>query len=362
MINSTKLRVGVIGTGAFAETCHIPGLQSHPEAEVVAVCGRRADRARELADRFGIRDACSDYRVLCARPDIDAVTIVTPNAYHRDQALAAFAGNKHVLCEKPLAMNVTEAKEMARAAEESGRVHQVAFTFRYNFAVEELRRRLQAGEIGQPFFARIQYDSWEGLNPEWKVGWREKADVAGGGLVFDVGSHLFDIARHVLGPIESATGFCLNLPRERMDKTTGEATAVETDDLATCWFRFASGVRGQWFISRVTPPLGELGYLEVVGTKGALKAALSRGGVDILKSSRPGMPAWEEQSLPPEAADKTPHALPRMMHSFVDACRRGHIDPTRDASFLDGLAVQQGLAAVIAANADAHWVKLADVT
>lgn len=360
MENST-LRVGVIGTGAFAEVCHIPGLQSHPQARVVAVCGRRADHARGLADRFGIPDVHTDYRELCARPDIDAVTIVTPNRYHRDQAVAAFAGRKHVLCEKPLAMNVVEAEEMVRAAEASGCVHQVAFTFRYNFAIEELRRRLQAGEIGEPVYARVQYDSWEGLNPDWKVGWREKAGEAGGGLVFDVGSHLFDIARHVLGPIESATGFFFNLPRERLDKATGATTTVETDDLGACWFRCASGVRGQWFISRVTPPFAEIGYFEVIGTKGALKAALSRGGVDILKSSRPGAPAWAEQPLPPEAGDKQPHALPRMMRSFVDACLRGRTDPARDATFRDALAVQQGLAAMVSANAAPNWVRLADM-
>jgi predicted dehydrogenase len=356
-----KLRVGVIGAGAFAEACHIPGLQSHPQAEVVALSARRVDAARALADRFGVRAVHADYRELCARPDIDAVTIATPNAVHREQALLAFAHGKHVFCEKPLGMDVGEARDMVRAAEESGKVHQVAFTFRYNHGLAELRRRLAAGEVGKPFYLRIQYDNWEGLRPDWRIGWREKRDLAGGGLVYDMGSHLFDIARHVLGPIESATGFFLHLPRERLEKETGRRTGVETDDLGSSWFRFASGVSGQWFVSRVTPPFAEIGYVEVIGTEGALKAALSRGKVDLLKRSRPDEPAWGELPLPPEAKDGTPHALPRMMRSFVDACLRGRIDPQTDASFHDGLAAQQGIAAVVAANSSPGWYRLSEV-
>ena len=99
-----------------------------------------------------------------------------------------------------------------------------------------------------------------------------KAEIAGGGLLYDVGSHLFDIASHTLGPVESATGFLHHIPRERIDKQSGKPAQVETDDLANCWFRFANGVRGQWFVSRVTPPFAEIGYVEVIGTEGALES------------------------------------------------------------------------------------------
>jgi predicted dehydrogenase len=352
------LRVGIVGAGAFAADCHIPGIQSHPHAEVVALCGRTAAATRDMAARFHVPDVYTDYRELCARPDIDAVTIVTPDVFHREQALAAFAHGKHVLCEKPLAMTVAEAREMLGAAEASGCVHQVGFIFRYNVGIAELRRRIGAGEIGQPFYLRIQYDNWEGLRPDWQATWRERHELAAGGVLFNIGSHLFDIARYVLGPIESATGFFFTVPRQRIDKKSGAATTVETDDFANCWFQFADGVRGQWCVSRVTPPFAEYGYVEVVGTEGALKAALSRGRIDVLKSSRPADPAWRELPLPPPATDGTQHALTRLMHGFVDACRRGRIDPTIDASFLDGLAAQQGMEAVAAANESRRWIRL----
>ena len=248
-------------------------------------------------------------------------------------------------------MNVAEARDMLAAAEASGCVHQVGFIFRYNVGIAELRRRIAAGEIGQPFYLRIQYDNWEGLRPDWRATWRERHELAAGGVLFNIGSHLFDIARYVLGPIESATGFFFNVPRQRLDRKTGEPTMVETDDFANCWFQFANGVRGQWCVSRVTPPFAEYGYVEVIGTEGALKAALSRGRIDVLKSSRPADPAWQELPLPPEAKDDTQHALTGLMHGFVEACRRGRIDADLDASFHDGLAAQQGMAAVVAANA-----------
>jgi predicted dehydrogenase len=345
-----KVRLGVIGTGNFAELCHLPGLQSHPQAEVVALCGRNYERARALANRFSVPDVHTDYLELCRRDDIDAVTIVTPNAFHAEQAVTAFRCGKHVLCEKPLGKNVAEAQAMLGAAAKSGKVHQVAFTFRYGYAIRELRRRIQAGEIGKPFYARIQYDSWDGLRPDWHGGWREKQNLAGGGLLFDVGSHLFDILRFVLGPIESVTGFVHRIPRQYIEQHSGSLAVIETDDLAAAWFSRQDGTRGQWFVSRISPQLTENGYLEVIGPEGALKAGLSRGKADRLKLSTPISPEWREVLLREEAYDGKPHSLGIMMRSFVDACLLGRLDENQDASFQDGLAVQQDLAAVLEGN------------
>ena len=114
------VRVGVIGTGAFAEACHLPGLQAHSQAKVAAICGRNYERTRALAVRFGIPAVYTDYRELCARTDIDAVTIVTPNVAHADQAVTALQHGKHVLCEKPLGRTTAEAGLMLDAAIVSG--------------------------------------------------------------------------------------------------------------------------------------------------------------------------------------------------------------------------------------------------
>lgn len=356
-----RVRIGVIGAGGFAEICHVPGLQSHPRADVVALCGRRYDHARAMADRLGVPEVHTDYRELCARDDLDAVTITTPNAVHAEQAACAFQHGKHVFCEKPLGVSVAEVEGMVDTARASGRVHQVAFTFRYTRGVRELRRRVRAGEIGTPYLVRMKFDGWGGLSPDWRISWRENAAEAGGGLLFDMGSHLFDLAHFVVGPIERATGFTHTLPRSRVDRRTGEPAPVETDDLAVALFRHEAGCFGEWQMSRITPPHSENGYLQVVGPEGALECALSRGNVERLRVSRPTAPEWADLPLPDEARSGEPHALGAMMRSFVDAVLRGRLDGDLDAPFEDGLAAQRALAAVQSAGSGRAWSSLAEV-
>lgn len=353
-----RLRLGVIGTGAFAETCHVPGLQSHPQAEVIVLCGRDYARTRAMAQRLNVPEVSIDYEELCARKDIDALTIATPNVFHARQAVACLAAGKHVFCEKPLGMSLDEAVTMLHVAESSRKIHQVAFTYRYLYGVQELKRRLLNGDIGSPHYIRLRFDSWEGLHPDATVGFREKMNLAGGGILYDVGSHLFDLIHYILGPIQAVTGFTASVPRERLDKYSEELALVETDDMAGAWFVCNNGVRGEWFASRATPSSDEKAYIEVVGRDGALKASLSRGVVDALKISRPTRQAWENVPLPVQASDGKAHCLPIMMRSFVDACLRGKSDEAIDASFYDGLAVQRAMAAVRESSCRLDWIPL----
>jgi predicted dehydrogenase len=353
-----KLRVGVLGTGAFAEACHVPGLQSHPDAEVVVLCGRNSERTRAMADRVGVPEIALDYEQVCSRKDIDAVTIATPNVAHAIQAKAAFAAGKHVFCEKPLGMNVHEVIEMVRAAEQSRTIHQVAFTYRYLYGVQELKRRLLKGDIGEPYHVRVQYASWEGVKPDSKIGFREKRDCAGAGILYDAGSHLFDLIGFIIGPIEAVAGSTLLIPRERIDQKTGELARVETDDIASAWFVCRDGIQGHLFASRATPNSGDRAYIEVVGREGALRASLSRGSVDKLRVSRSTHSAWEIVPLPAEASDGTSHCLGAMMRSFVDACFRKGLNTDVDASFYDGLAVQRTMEAVQESACRPHWILL----
>jgi predicted dehydrogenase len=353
-----KLRVAVIGAGAFAEACHIPGLQSHPSAEVVALCGRRYDRTRLLAQQMNVPEVSIDYQELCARADIDAVTIAAPNVVHARIAQAALRAGKHVFCEKPMGMHVREVLDMLRAAEESRHIHQVAFTYRYLYGVQELKRRVMCGDIGEPHFLRLQFDTWQGLHPKAEIGFRDKIALAGGGILYDVGAHLFDLAAFVLGPIDEVTGFTKLIPRMCINRSTEQWESVETDDIAASWFICKEGVHGQWCASRVSPYAYEKAFIEVVGQYGALKASLSRGAIDTLTVSLPTRHAWENLPLPSEASDGKPHCLHTMMRSFVDACLRGNLDGNSDASFYDGLAAQRALAAVNEASLHRRWVRL----
>jgi predicted dehydrogenase len=113
----SQVAVRVIGAGAFAEACHVPGLLCHPQADVVTICGRRRERAQALADRFSIPFITTEPAEPCARDDLDGVSIYTPNAAHREQVVLAFGHGKHVFCEKPLGISVAEAAEITIAAQ-----------------------------------------------------------------------------------------------------------------------------------------------------------------------------------------------------------------------------------------------------
>jgi predicted dehydrogenase len=344
MSSSHKLRLGVIGAGAFAEACHVPGLLSHPRAEVVMICGRERTRTQSLAARFGIPSITIDPAELCACEQLDAVTICTPNDAHSGHALLALNHGKHVFCEKPLSLTVREAAEMASVARASGLVHQVGFTYRHLFGVQELQRRVKQGEVGQPFLLRARHEYCDGLEGGVEVGWRHRQEIAGGGVLHDSGAHLFDLARLILGPITAIRAELQFLGRP----------GVETDDVASIGFRCASGAHGQWFATRLTPA-HRPNFVQVVGSEGALEALISRGGLDAL--SRGGRSGWEDLPLPDEARDGRPHALDRMMRSFVDACLQGRLGEEA-ASFDDGLAVQQLIATAEEAASLTGWVQL----
>ena len=341
---SANLRVGVIGTGAFARACHLPGIASHPQAEVVMLCGRDAARTRALAAEFGIGATTLDAAELCASDDVDAVTICTPNNMHRRHALLAVTHGKHVFCEKPLAFTVDEATAMAAAASRYKVVHQVGFTFRHLYGIEEMRRRLQAGDIGEPLALRINHQYFDGLSNGTAVRWQHTLHAAGGGVVRDTGSHLFDLARLLLGPVSAI----------QAELRCSARPGVDTDDIAMAGLQFVSLATGHCFASRITPPT-QPNFVEVIGAEGALHALISRGGLDRLKYSSGS--EWQDIALPAEASDGQFHALHRMMHAFVDGCLGGKLRPGA-ASFDDGLAAQRMIAAAEEAARTRDWVSL----
>src|SRR5262245_2643073 len=308
------------------------------------VCGRDRKRTQALADEFAIPAITLDPDELCSGALVDAVTICTPNEAHSRHALLALRNGKHVFCEKPLALTVREAAEMASLARTSGVVHHVGFTYRHLFGVQELRHALRNGTLGEPFLLRANHEYFDGQDSEIRPGWRHKGAEAGGGVLHDTGAHLFDLARFLMGPI-TAVRADLQFPRR---------PAVNSDDVASVGLRYASGARGEWFATRVSPA-HEPNFVQVVGTAGALKALISRGAADRL-SARVGS-SWKSLCLPAEAHDGRPHALDRMMRSFVDACLPGSLGvdcPTFD----DGLAVQRLIAAAEDAARSGGWVTL----
>ncbi|MGI8915045.1 MAG: Gfo/Idh/MocA family protein [Chloroflexota bacterium] len=366
-MSTQAIRVGVIGAGRFAEQAHIPGVQAHPDGQVVALCARNRERASALAARFGVPRVYTDYQELLAQPDIGAVTIAAPDALHLPVALAALAAGKHVFCEKPLAMDAGEARRLVAAGQQAGLVNMVAFTFRYTRALLAMRRLIQEGTLGTPFAVSMQVH-WGGVGfPRGSLSWRETAEASAAGIWGDGASHLFDALAYLLAPAEEVCAQMQIVPREPGTEQP------ESVDHATCLARLhlhaqaaagqasafsdreAGTVHASLLTSRVDTPYGNGDEIQVVGTNGAVNGALNRGARERLSLRRAGGRAWEEVSLPPDASTDEPRALTRMLGAFVDAVQRGRPDPDQDPDFRAGLHAQEAIDAATRSARHNRW-------
>jgi predicted dehydrogenase len=192
-----KLKIGIIGSGGIAQSCHMKGYASIPEAcEMVAVCDVNPETAKKAADAFGIDDYCTDFRELLSDPEIDAVSVATPNKYHLQPTVEALRAGKHVLCEKPLGMNAEECRQMCRAAKESGKILQVALQLRFGGPARFMKEYIDAGHMGDIYYARAQALRRRGV-PSWGV-FIDK-EQQGGGPLIDIGVHILDLTLFLMG-------------------------------------------------------------------------------------------------------------------------------------------------------------------
>lgn len=194
---SRKLKIGVIGTGGIAHACHLPGYASVPDlCEIVAVCDIKPDVAKKTAEKYGVAKVCTDFNDIVNDPEIDAVTVSTPNIVHHDPTIACLKAGKHVLCEKPLAMNAQEAREMCAAARDAKKILMVGLQSRFGGAGQFMKQYIDAGHMGDIYYARAQALRRRGV-PGWGV-FIDKAQQGGGPLV-DIGVHILDFTLYLMG-------------------------------------------------------------------------------------------------------------------------------------------------------------------
>ncbi len=190
-----KVRVGIIGSGGIARAAHMPAYAKDPDCEIVVVCDVSEKARKAAAEKFGVSRAVEDYREVAADPEIDAVSVCTPNFMHRDPTVACLEAGKHVIVEKPIATNAAEGADMVRAAKKADRILAVGLHFRYNPSVEALRRFADQGGFGDVYFTRVHALRRRGI-PSWGVfGDKEKQ---GGGPLIDIGVHMLYAAMYVI--------------------------------------------------------------------------------------------------------------------------------------------------------------------
>ena len=247
---------GLIGASTIAAEHMIGAIRAQQGHDVVAVASSSADRARDYAARHDIAGAYDSVALLLADPAVSAVYISTTNELHRDQVLAAAAAGKHVLCEKPLALTVEDARQMAEACAAAGVVMATNHHLRNAATHRRIRQAVQEGAIGKPLFARVFHAVY--LPPHLQ-GWRIDRPAAGGGVTLDITVHDADTLRFILGaePVEAvALSQSASLARGGLE------------DGVMAVLRFDNGVLAQLHDAFTTPFAGT--GIEIHGDKGSV--------------------------------------------------------------------------------------------
>ena len=335
ILGGMALRVGVIG-GGFGADVHVPGLRAEGH-EVVAIATARPDRAEALARQLGIPSFTTDALALARRADIDLVAVVSPPTLHHDHVLAAIAAGKHVLCEKPFAASIAEARAMLEAAERAGIVHAVDHEFRYAAARSAVKERIVAGTIGEVRLVHVVTASGGTLSAdEPRAAWWLRADRRGG-LLGARASHWIDTLRWWLGDVARARGELRAFVPERAT-LEGDRLRVTSDDTCEVLLRFASGALATIALSNTVA--AAVNRVEVHGSTGALRI----DGAGRLVHAPLGAPEVELLPAPGEGEQLAAYrALVRRVTARVAGDQAAEY-PT----FRDGLAVQEVLEAVYA--------------
>jgi len=267
----SKIGVGLIGCGGIVLANHLPGLAFCPEAQVVALCDSNPAVLEKASRETGITAIYSDYQQLLQHPGLDAVIIATPNYLHAPISLAAIAAGKHVLCEKPIAMNYAESLTMYQAAEAAGVRHMTAFTYRFVPAMRYMTHLAKTGAVGQPWHFRAnRFQDW-GTRP---LGWRQVERLAGSGELGDMLSHRLDYSQILVGPISRLVAST----RRYLDERDGQISDLE--DWVSIIAEFENGVTGNFESTKLATGRGEGGssqdYCELNGSDGTLVYFLGR--------------------------------------------------------------------------------------
>lgn len=286
-----KLNIGMIGY-RFMGKAHSFGFMAAPfffpngiEPVKKVVCGTKEHLVKQAAEAFGWEEYCTDWREVVARDDIDIIDIATPTVHHKAIAIAAAKAGKHVFCEKPLAMNATEAKEMLEAAEKAGIIHMLGHNYRRVPALALAKKMIEDGKIGQIFhFRGVYLQDWI-MDPNYPVTWQLDKKIAGFGAHADLNSHLVDMARYLVGELDhvvgmddtfikqrpkAAAGETLNTMLTADGKVESEMVDVTVDDATAFLARFKNGAMGTFEASRFAGGRKNHKRIEINGSKGSI--------------------------------------------------------------------------------------------
>jgi predicted dehydrogenase len=240
-----------------------------------AVCGRKLDGVQNFASQWGYESVESDWRALVERPDIDAVDVCVPNNLHKEIALAAAANGKMILCEKPLAMNYADGKEMCDAVESAGVMNTVWYNYRRVPAVTLAKQLVDEGRLGKIFHYRANFlQDWT-ISKDVPQGgaatWRLDAAAAGSGVTGDLLAHCIDTAIWMNGGIRDVSAMTETFIKERLHAETGKRQEVGIDDACSVLCHFDNGSLGLFESTRYARGHKALYTFEINGENASIK-------------------------------------------------------------------------------------------
>lgn len=351
------LRIGVLGTG-WGTRISVPALRAEGW-RVAALWSRNAERAREQAAELEIPFATNDAAALINRPDIDAVAIVTPTPTHHDICLEALAAGKHVLSEKPMAMNAGQAEEMAAAAESAGVTAMINFEFRFTPQRLHVQRLLADGYLGQLRHGMVEL-YWAPPLAERELNWRSQAAM-GGGVLNEHGSHYIDALHQWLGDIRSVSARTETFVPQRRGPTAGASAQADADDFFTATFGMEKG--GVVVLTQSWAAAFGLGMRATLAGSGGMLVTTCRETM-MFDGEVCGAPASSDDlqplSLPADIAtfdepDWRVASSRRLLREFLRGIREG-CSPA--PNFADGLRCQRVLDAIRESNRTGRTVTL----
>ncbi|MDD4796798.1 MAG: Gfo/Idh/MocA family oxidoreductase [Eubacteriales bacterium] len=352
---SKKLKIGVIGVGGIATGVHIPGILNSPDMELVALCDIDEENLKVKAERFGISKTYTNYKDLLADPDVDIVSIATPNNVHMEIAMAAVEAGKPFAVEKPAGVNVEEVERVEKAAREKGVVNMMCFSYRFKPSMRYAQHIIATGQLGKIRQVYIQYFMGRYTHDKPLAPWRWRADIeqAGAGVIADLGAHIYDMCRFLVGDVKEvcADYGIINGMRNK----DGVPTMASTDDYANIFGR----LEGDIPVSMVTGShaTGRFNHqrVEVYGEKGGLTYLLDND--DMVQGG------WDRLELCIGEADCMSHAYHQVevpvqfklnqMQGFADICL-GKADGL-SATLSDGLQAQKVLKAAVDSAQSRQW-------
>jgi predicted dehydrogenase len=367
---SEKLRVAVLGAGAWAEHAHIPGWQRDPRCELVAICDVRAELAESFARQFNIAEHTDDWQQLVARPDIDVIDVVTPSHTHFELSMAALESGKHVLCEKPVAYDFRETRRAAELAQSKGLKTKLGFTFRYSPGVQYAWSLIHEGFVGRPFIFNgyEQNSQWlDPQNPLRQVNVNADQSVLQTSSLEGYGAPIIDIGHWWVGAdYTRVVGTMRNFIPERMVRSTGTMMRMNIDDGDIYLAEYANGAIGSIQTSFVT--IGNYPGIEarIYGEKGAIICRLVEefGVAETIKIATPDDVEFRHVEIPQRFYPAGGHPreswrslfYANLVKDFIDEIRDG--GPCNQGSFVDGAWVQEAINAVELSFHERRWVDL----